>query len=158
MRRRLVIVIAASLLVVISGCSTGHQMGGQPATESPPVSETTNPPETSAQTCNESTVPYDLTPPSKPDDLTKETAETTVERFDERYAIAYAKTMAGENATVRITGRKMTTRRISDGFDITITTKFQISDEDFHAKLGYPTTYRVTDGVFERHGTTFSCW
>jgi len=110
------------------------------------------------QTCNESTVPYDLTPPSKPDDLTEETAETVVERFDKRYAIAHAKTRADKNVTVRVTGQEMTTRRISDGFNITITTKLQISGEDFHAKLGYPTTYRVTDRTFERHGTTFSCW
>ena len=161
MDRRLTIALVGSFLIVISGCLGFPSAGTQSATESPQSVQPTVSPRPSPPPCNESTVPYDLSAPSKPDDLTEKTTVTLVKTFDKRYAQAKAN-HDYDDVTVTITGQRVTTERIPGGFEITITTKEQISGtddgKDIHAKWGYPTAYQVTDRIFARDETTLNCW
>jgi hypothetical protein len=161
MNRRLTVALVGSLLIVISGCLGFSSPGTQSTTESPQSVQPTASPQTSSPPCNESTVPYNLSAPSKPDNLTKKTAVTLVKAFDNRYAQAEAN-HDYDNVTVTITGQRVTTERIPSGFKITITTKVQISGtddgKDINAKWGYPTTYQVTDRKFVRDEATLYCW
>ena len=148
MRYRLATVIVVGLLVVASGC-IGFPSGSQPVTESPRLSPTA--------ACHDFPVPYNVSVPAEPENLTDGTAVALVKGFDRRFEVAKAKADF-DNITVDTSVRELDVQRIDGGFEVTITTQVQISGDDLHGKWAYPTTYQITDRAFKREGATLKCW
>lgn len=168
MRYRLATGVVVGLLVVTSGCLGFSAGGDHPADESShpsgtafssvedgPEAESPRPSPTAA--CHDLPVPYNVSVPPKPDNLTSRTAMALVKTFDRRFEAAKVKADY-DNITVDTSVRELNARRIDGGFEVTISTRVQISGEDLHGKWAYSTVYRVTDRAFKREGGTIKCW
>lgn len=181
--RRSVLLGAIGALGGLAGCLSGSPSGtGSTDTSSGRTTASTDGPPTATSTattgttstatttatprpCYASTPSVDVEGPEKPDELTADAALDLVVEFEKAYKHAnLAATYDLARYSAYVVDRETHADPIDGGYRVRVkvhsdyATSGNESESPMTASGGYQHTYRVTERLFVREGTTLACW